>query len=129
MVTRARRRAAVGLRLVTRRMRGGYTSSDRGVRGVVQDRWMCSAALEAQPDALVEYGRRLRRARARSRKSQRDVAASVGISQSTLSRMESGRGGGIGFGIWLEVARVVGLDLAQADPAPTTFGRVAIARL
>jgi transcriptional regulator with XRE-family HTH domain len=71
-------------------------------------------------------GRRVRRARYQARKSQPAVADEVGISQSTVSRMELGRGGTVPLATWERVCEAVGLDLSAVAHTPFRLEAYAI---
>jgi transcriptional regulator with XRE-family HTH domain len=60
--------------------------------------------MDLAEDIAAELGDRLRRARHEGRWRQADVAARAGVSQSTISRMELGRGGSITLDTWSAVA-------------------------
>src|SRR5262245_55429141 len=71
--------------------------------------------MEGLPASLAyDLGQRLRWARHRAGRTLADVAAQTGVSTSTLSRMELGRGGATPLGIWELVATDLGIDLLQA---------------
>jgi transcriptional regulator with XRE-family HTH domain len=58
-------------------------------------------------DAAALLGTELRRARLSARQRQRDVAAEIGCSQSTISRMELGLGGRVPLALWSAAAMAV----------------------
>lgn len=74
-------------------------------------------------DILRMLGRQLADARRRRRLTQRHLAARVGISRSTESRLELGRGYGAPVGVWLDLAYELGLtprfDLRRDHEAET----------
>jgi transcriptional regulator with XRE-family HTH domain len=61
----------------------------------------------------ARLGVRVRRARFSAGRTQREVAAATGVSQSTISRMELGRGGLVPLLTWARVAAAVGLEPAS----------------
>jgi transcriptional regulator with XRE-family HTH domain len=74
--------------------------------------------VELERGLAASLGRRVRRARYAAGRSQRDVAAAVGVSQSTISRIELGNGAFTPLGIWARVAHEVGLDLTAVLHTP-----------
>jgi hypothetical protein len=62
-------------------------------------------------DLPLEFGREVRAARLRMRRSQAKIAAAAGVSQPLISKMELGRGGGVPLATWSTVAGVLGLQL------------------
>jgi transcriptional regulator with XRE-family HTH domain len=83
---------------------------------------------------LAALGASIRSARRRRRLRQADVAARVGVSRSTISRVELGRGSGLPIGAWLAIADAVGLPLRfdiGRDPLrePIDAGHLAIEEL
>lgn len=60
----------------------------------------------------VRLGRDVRLGRHRARLTQRDIAATVGVDQATISRIELGLGGNIDLTVWAAVAHAVHLDLS-----------------
>jgi len=83
-------------------------------------------ALEAEranQEQLVKAGRFVREARHRRRGTQRELGAAVGLSQAAISRLESGRGGGLTFDLWQRIAIALGITLRvtfQRDPLAET---------
>ncbi len=67
----------------------------------------------------ARLGARIRRARFAAGRTQREVAAEVGVSQSTISRVELGRGGSVPLFTWERIAAAVGLDLADVVRTPS----------
>jgi transcriptional regulator with XRE-family HTH domain len=67
----------------------------------------------------ARLGARIRRARFAVRKTQRAVATGAGVSQSTVGRIELGRGGHVPLDTWERVAAVVGLDLSAVIRTPS----------
>ena len=69
-------------------------------------------------DPAEFLGRELRRARHAIGKRQHDVGAEIGVSQSVVSRMELGRGGGMSVDLWAAAAaavdRRVAVDMVEA---------------
>ncbi len=64
------------------------------------------------PDEIAfDLGRRVRSARLRRGATQGEIAAATGISTSTLSRIELGKGAAVPLASWVTVAQEVGLDL------------------
>ncbi len=80
-------------------------------------------AMSASHDDSHDLGTELRRARLAARKGQRSMAALVGCSQSTISRMELGRGGQVPLATWLSAARVVDRGF-MLQPTETAEGEV-----
>lgn len=81
-------------------------------------------------DVAFELGLRLRRARFRVGMTLEEIAASTGVSRSTQSRMELGRGAVVPLATWVTVASAVGLDLVlagelDAGALPAAFIRLA----
>jgi transcriptional regulator with XRE-family HTH domain len=66
----------------------------------------------------ASLGRRVRRARHGTKQSQRAIATIAGVSQSTISRIELGKGGTIPLETWEHVAAAVDLDLADVLHTP-----------
>jgi transcriptional regulator with XRE-family HTH domain len=66
----------------------------------------------------ITLGRRIRRARLATKRTQVDVARAVGISQPTVSRLELGNGGAVSLEVWMRVAREVGIDLRAHVEVP-----------
>jgi len=66
----------------------------------------------------ARLGARLRRARFALRKTQREVAAEAGVSQSTISRVELGHGGLVPLATWERIAAADGVDLSVAFRTP-----------
>ena len=62
-------------------------------------------------DLPLEFGREVRAARLRMRRSQAKIAAAAGVSQPLISSMELGRGGSVSLDTWIAVAEAVGLRL------------------
>ena len=75
------------------------------------------AGMDDATISLVELGRRLRAARFRLDLRQEDVTRWTGISASTLSRMELGRGGAVSLATWLAVSTSLGLPALAWPPA------------
>lgn len=73
-------------------------------------------------DDVRSMGVRLRRARLRSGRTQDEVATIAGTSQSMISRMELGRGGGFPLTMWVAVGAACGVDLFQAEDDGPPFG-------
>lgn len=81
-------------------------------------------------DVAFDLGLRLRRARFQVGMTLDEVAASTGVSRSTQSRMELGRGASVPLATWVTVAGAVGLDLVpatviDAGALPAAFIRLA----
>lgn len=74
--------------------------------------------MELDRGLAASLGRRIRRTRYAARRSQRDVAAAVGVSQSTITRIELGNGASTPLAIWARVAHEVGLDLTAVLHTP-----------
>lgn len=85
-------------------------------------------------EQLARLGGDLRASRPRRRLSQRELARLTGLSQSTISLLERGRGGSLSLDTWQRVALALGrplrVDLA-ADPRsePADAGHLAIQEL
>lgn len=83
---------------------------------------------------LVAMGRAIASARRRLRLTQAQLAARVGTSRSTISRIEIGQGHGVPVELWIRIAVVLGLpprfDLGR-DPlaAPADAGHLGIQEL
>jgi hypothetical protein len=73
-------------------------------------------------DVVRWMGVRLRRARLRQRHTQDEVASAAGVSQSMISRMELGRGGGMQLTAWVAVGRACGVDLFRVVDEGEPFG-------
>ena len=90
---------------------------------------MIGAMAWTADDVPIEPGRRLRDARLRRDRSMADVGAATGVSRSTQSRMELGRGGGVALETWVRLAADLGVDLfASVDDRAPAY-RSALIRL
>lgn len=67
----------------------------------------------------ARLGARIRRARFLAGTTQRAVATEAGVSQSTISRIELGRGGPVPLDTWERVAAAVGLNLSAVIRTPS----------
>jgi hypothetical protein len=77
---------------------------------------------EPDLDVVRSMGARLRRARLRQRRTQDEVATAAGVSQSMISRMELGRGGGIPLTAWVSAGRGCCVDLFRVVEEGEPFG-------
>ena len=83
-------------------------------------------ALDAErtnQEQLVKAGRFVREARHRRRTTQRELGAAVGLSQSAISRLECGEGGGLTLDLWQRIAIALNITLRvtfQRDPLAET---------
>ncbi|CAN5483602.1 hypothetical protein BH20CHL7_BH20CHL7_01520 [soil metagenome] len=80
-------------------------------------------------DVAFDLGLQLRTRRHWSRMTQQDVERASGVSASTLSRMELGRGSTVPLGTWVTVSNAIGGDLFGAPPIDPTVYLDAVARL
>jgi transcriptional regulator with XRE-family HTH domain len=109
-----RTRQGIGLGLV------GFAGSpiDPRLSGSVHTRAMAPKPASPSNALAARLGARLRRARFALRKTQGEVAAEAGVSQSTISRVELGRGGFVPLTTWERIAAAVGVDLSVAFRTP-----------
>src|SRR5262245_13369091 len=80
-------------------------------------------AERANQEQLVRAGRAVREARHRRRTTQRALGAEAGLSQSAISRLECGGGGGLTVDLWQRIAIALGISLRvtfQRDPLAET---------
>jgi DNA-binding XRE family transcriptional regulator len=73
-------------------------------------------------DVTIQLGTRLRRERMRRGMTIGDVAGATGLSRSTVSRLELGRGLRTPMESWIRVADVVGARLLAGEPAGRAWG-------
>jgi transcriptional regulator with XRE-family HTH domain len=76
-------------------------------------------------DAVADLGLLVRRTRIGQRRRQRDVAAAAQISQSTMSRVELGRGGSVPLATWVRITDALGLAVGVVH-ANDRRGRIAV---
>jgi transcriptional regulator with XRE-family HTH domain len=91
-------------------------------------------AVRANQEAQVRLGRGVRDARVRRRLTQKQLGARVGVSQSSVSRIERGRGGGLTLDAWQRIALALGIQLSislHRDPVqePADAGHLGLQEL
>lgn len=85
-----------------------------------------TATVEGE-DAVADLGLLVRRTRIGQRRRQRDVAAAAQVSQSTMSRVELGRGGSVPLATWVQITQALGLVLGEVHLGDR-HGRVEVQR-
>ena len=80
-------------------------------------------------DVAVDLGRRVRSGRLQSCRTLADVAIETGVSPSTQSRVELGRGGGVSLATWVRLGDAAGVALFDDEPDDLGVYPAALTRL
>ncbi|HEY7589540.1 MAG TPA: helix-turn-helix domain-containing protein [Candidatus Limnocylindrales bacterium] len=95
---------------------------------------LLAEAARRNAELMARLGRELRGSRLRRRRTQAQVGAIVGVAQSTISRMERGRGGSLSMDVWQRSFTAVDRELAivpnrDALEEPSDAGHLAMQEL
>ena len=86
--------------------------------------------MACRPDVVaVDLGRRVRAGRLHSGRTLADVAIETGVSPSTQSRVELGRGGGVSLATWVRLGDAAGVALFDDGPDDLGVYPAALTRL